>query len=97
MRVFTIVLLRRHLRGCLITELQQVIGFLFTLLYADVVRHTGGIERTVRNDWLDLTQDFTLGIKTLSDEVGNNLDSLWNYCQHYLYHQGWKLILCYNF
>ena len=44
-----IVLLRRHLRGCLIMESQQVIGFLITLC-TYVVRHTGGTEGTVTDD-----------------------------------------------
>ena len=44
------MLLRRHLRGRLITELGQVIGFLITLLCTDVVRHTCGTEETVTGD-----------------------------------------------
>ena len=47
-----IVLLQRQLRGHLIMESQQVIGFLILLLYTDVVRHTGATEGTVTNDWL---------------------------------------------
>ena len=49
---FMIVLLQRQLRGHLIMESQQVIGFLILLLYTDVVRHTGATEGTVTNDWL---------------------------------------------
>ena len=51
------VLLQRHLQGSLITESRQVIGFLITLSYIDVVRHTGGTEGTVADDWLDLMQN----------------------------------------
>ena len=44
------VLLQRHLQGSLITESRQVISFLITLSYIDVVRHTGGTEGTVADD-----------------------------------------------
>ena len=71
LRFFKIVLLWRHLRGCWIVESQQVRGFLITLLCTDVVRHTDGTEGTVTDDRLDLIQDFTLGTKTWSVEVGN--------------------------
>ena len=70
LQFFRIVLLWRHLQRLLITELSKVIGFLITLLYTDVVGHTGGTEVIVTDDWLDLLQDFTLGIKTLSVEIG---------------------------
>ena len=70
LQFFRIVLLWRHLQRLLITELSKVIGFLIKLLYTDVVGHTGGTEVIVTDDWLDLLQDFTLGIKTLSVEIG---------------------------
>ena len=47
-----------------------MIGFLITLLCTDVVTYTGGTEVTGTDDWLDLIQDFTLGTKTSSVEVG---------------------------
>ena len=46
------------------------VGFLITSLCRDVVWHTGGTEGAVTDEWLDLIQDFTLGIKTLPVEVG---------------------------
>ena len=50
LRFFTIVFLRRHLRGPLITESRQVIGFLITILCTDVVRQTDGTEGTVTDN-----------------------------------------------
>ena len=47
------------------------IAFLITLSCTDIVRHTGGTEGTVTDDWLDLIQGFALGTKTLSVEVGS--------------------------
>ena len=73
LQFFRIVLLWRHLQRLLITELSKVIGFLITLLYTDVVGHTGGTEVIVTDDWLDLLQDFTLGIKTLLKLVRHNI------------------------
>ena len=41
------------------------------MYYHDFVRHTGGTEGTVTDDWLELIQGFALGTKALSVEVGN--------------------------
>ena len=70
LQFFRIVLLWRHLQRLVITESSKVIGFLITLIHTDVFGHTGGTEVIVTDDWLDLLQDFTLGIKTLSVEIG---------------------------
>ena len=70
LQFFRIELLWRHLQRLVITESSKVIGFLITLIHTDVVGHTGGTEVIVTDDWLDLLQDFTLGIKTLSVEIG---------------------------
>ena len=64
---FTTVLLSGHL----IMESWQVVGFLITWWCTDVLKNTGETEGTVADEWQDLTQDFLLGTKTLSVEVGN--------------------------
>ena len=52
-------------------ESRQVIGFLITVSRTDVIIHTCGTEGTLADGRLDLIQNFTLGVKTWSVEVGS--------------------------